>query len=220
MPLEIKLTAGEAEDRRECAARLERLGVQLSADQWSALERYVALLIKWQRAINLVAPSTLSTLWTRHVLDSLQIVPLIPANVSTSLDLGSGAGFPGVPVSIARPDIRTTLVESDTRKATFLAEVARVAAPGIIVRSERIEAIRPGTVDLVTARALAPLPKLLEWAFPATDLHTICLFHKGARLDEELTAAAGNWMMDVDRVGSVTEPAAAILRIRHLQRRA
>jgi 16S rRNA (guanine527-N7)-methyltransferase len=183
------------------------------------LQTYAELLRKWQRSINLVGRSTLDDLEGRHFDDSLQLLPLLPLETRRLVDLGSGAGFPGLVLAAERPEIAVTLVESDQRKAAFLMEVARTIAPNASVKVARIEALAPFAVDVVTARALAPLTKLLAWAAPFATDPAICLFHKGATADEELTEAAADWMMDVQRVPSVTEQNASILRISRLRPR-
>jgi 16S rRNA (guanine527-N7)-methyltransferase len=183
------------------------------------LQTYGELLRKWQRSINLVGRSTLDDLERRHFDDSLQLLSLLPSGARTLIDLGSGAGFPGLVIAAERPDIAVTLVESDQRKAAFLIEAARTIAPNASVKASRIEALVPFPVDVVTARALAPLPKLLSWAAPFATDPAICLFHKGANVDTELTEAARDWMMDVQRVPSLTEQNASILRISQLRPR-
>jgi len=183
------------------------------------LQTYADLLRKWQRSINLVGRSTLDDLERRHFDDSLQLLPLLPPETRTLIDLGSGAGFPGLVLAAERPDIVVTLVESDQRKAAFLIEVARAIAPNASVKASRVEALAPFPVDVVTARALAPLSKLLSWAAPFATDPAICLFHKGANVDAELTEAARDWMMDVQRVPSVTEQNASIIRISRLRPR-
>jgi 16S rRNA (guanine527-N7)-methyltransferase len=195
------------------------LHVDLADDIWNRLAIHVAQLRKWQRAINLVGPSTLADAWHRHVLDSLQLLPLIPATARRLVDLGSGAGFPGLVIAVARPDLAVTLIEADARKAAFLAETARLIAPATHITATRIETLAAQPADVVTARALAPLSNLLAWASKFTSDPTICLFHKGERLDDELTAARVRWMMDIDRVPSVTAPGAAILRVARLRSR-
>ncbi len=205
--------------RDEIAGAIAQLGLSFSEDVWRGLEIHVSALLKWQRSINLVARSTLDEVWTRHVVDSLQLLPLIPAGARTLVDLGSGAGFPGLVVAIARPDLSVRLVESDNRKAVFLGEVARQAAPATVIVNKRIEAAAPDPADVVTARALAPLSQLLDWAHRFTTDPTICLFHKGKSIDDELTDAERRWMMTMDRVPSVTAPDAAILRVARLRPR-
>lgn len=188
--------------------------------QSAKLQTYADLLLKWQRAINLVGRSTLPDLERRHFEDSLQLLPLLPPNAKTLIDLGSGAGFPGLVIAAERPGLAVTLVESDQRKVAFLLEVARSIAPNATVKAARLETLTPFPVDVVTARAFAPLPKLLSWAAPFATDPAICLFHKGGNVDAELTEAERDWMMDVQRVPSVTEQGASILRISRLRPRA
>jgi 16S rRNA (guanine527-N7)-methyltransferase len=204
----------------EFVQALEALGVNVSRETMSALEAYAALLAKWQRAINLVSRATLGDLWRRHFLDSAQLLPLLgPAG--DIVDLGSGAGFPGLVLAIlsGRP---THLIESDRRKAAFLGEAARAAGCGdrVTVHASRIEAVQPWSAGTVTARALADLGSLLALAAPFCGPDTVCLFPKGARADEELTAAERLWKMVTERRRSVTDPTGLILRLSHLERRA
>jgi 16S rRNA (guanine527-N7)-methyltransferase len=215
----VDLLQSNTMDRSDIADALTPLGVILSDEVWRGLEAHVRLLEKWQPAINLVGKSTLADIWQRHILDSLQILPLIPPSAQTLIDLGSGAGFPGLVVATARPDLAVRLVESDGRKAAFLGEVARSAAPNAVVLNARIDAVPAVPADVVTARALAPLTTLLEWADRFRSDPAICLFHKGESLDAELTEARQHWMMDVDRVPSLTAPGAAIVRVAHLRPR-
>ncbi len=209
----------ETSDAEAVRRRAESLGIAFADDSWDRLRLHVETLLKWQPRINLVAKSTLADIWHRHVLDSLQLVPLLPGTARSVIDLGSGAGFPGLVLSAARPVLDVSLVEADHRKSAFLLEASRVAGTSVKVITQRIEAVSPTPVDIVTARALAPLPKLLEWAAKFQHGHTICLFHKGEGLDSELTEAARHWMMDLDRVPSVTAPGAAIVRVARLRPR-
>lgn len=204
---------------RAIVADAARLGLSLSENVWQRLEAHVTLLEKWLPAINLIGKSTRTDIWHRHVLDSLQLLPLIPPEARTVADLGSGAGFPGLVIAAARPELVVRLFEADGRKAAFLRQAASEMAEKAAVMAVRIEAVPVEPVDIVTARALAPLPKLLGWAAKFVTDPAICLFHKGAGVDNELTAARRDWMMDVDRVPSATAPDAAILRIARLQSR-
>ena len=203
----------------DVVAEAQRIGIILPDDVWDRLAAHVALLRKWQPAINLVGPATLPDVWRRHVLDSLQLLPQIPTTAERLVDLGSGAGFPGLVIAIARPDLSVTLIEADSRKAAFLAECARATAPRTRIITARIESLPPEPADVVTARALAPLAKLFDWAAKFVSDPAICLFHKGKGLDDELTAAQRHWMMDIDRVPSVTAPDATILRVARLRPR-
>ncbi|MFI5019634.1 MAG: 16S rRNA (guanine(527)-N(7))-methyltransferase RsmG [Dongiales bacterium] len=198
------------------AAFAEATGV--SRETLALLEGYAALLVKWQKAINLVAPDSLPDLWRRHMLDSAALFPLIPATARTLVDLGSGAGFPGLVLAIMGvPEVH--LVESDTRKCAFLSEGARLFAPGrVTVHRTRIEAAPAIAADVVTARALADLTKLLAYAAPFLAPDGICLFPKGRRVEDELTLAKQTWTMAVERVANPADPSGIILRIKGLAR--
>jgi len=181
------------------------------------LERYAALLRQWQKAVNLVAPSTLEDLWRRHMLDSAQLFPLLPTPSCRIADLGSGAGFPGLVLAIlgAGP---VTLLESDGRKCAFLREVIRQTGAGAEVREGRIEAQRLSRFPLIVARALAPLAALLELTEPLLAPGGACLFPKGARVEEELTQAGKAWKMRVERYPSETDPGGCIVRLGEIAR--
>ncbi|HVO01164.1 MAG TPA: 16S rRNA (guanine(527)-N(7))-methyltransferase RsmG [Candidatus Cybelea sp.] len=202
---------------------LQALGVDVPRETLAALEAYAALLKKWQRAINLVAASTLDDIWGRHFLDSAQLLPLLAppeAGDGGITDLGSGAGFPGLVLAILSGR-RTQLIESDQRKAAFLGEAARATrcAGRVQIHPARIEALRPWTAGTVTARALADLPTLLAMAAPFCGPETVCVFAKGARADDELTAAELDWNMTTERRRSITDSTGLILRVSHLVRR-
>jgi 16S rRNA (guanine527-N7)-methyltransferase len=180
------------------------------------LEGYADLLLKWQSAINLVGASSLPELWRRHFLDSAVLFPLLPRSAECVADLGSGAGFPGLVLAILGvPEVH--LVEADTRKCTFLAEAARLFAPGhVVVHRGRIETIRRFGADVVTARALADLASLIAYAKPFLRPGGICLFPKGARVEDELTLAEQTWTMQVERLPNPTDSSGTILRIKGL----
>ncbi|HYD99816.1 MAG TPA: 16S rRNA (guanine(527)-N(7))-methyltransferase RsmG [Alphaproteobacteria bacterium] len=189
---------------------VERCGV--SRETLPRLEAYAAALAKWQPAINLVAPATLPDLWRRHILDSAQLWPLLPAGTASLVDFGSGAGFPGLVLAILGVP-QVTLIESDTRKAAFLREAARAAGVAVTVEAKRIEAVPPRPADAVSARALAALSALLPHAAAWLKPGGIALFPKGKTAEDELTAAGKDWTMQVERVPSLTDAAATILRI-------
>lgn len=193
----------------------------VSRETLERLKQYAALLVKWQRAINLVAPRTLPDLWYRHMLDSAQLWPLLPAETKVLIDLGSGAGFPGMVLAIMGVP-KVHLVEADARKAMFLREAARISLPrdsAVVVHPQRLEGLPPFPVDAITSRGLAPLSVLLRYAVDFIDEKTVCIFPKGARADEELTEAGKDWRMRIERVPSITNPAATIFRISELVRR-
>ena len=196
----------------------------VSRETVERLEAYIALLTRWNARINLVAPATIKTAWARHIVDSAQLFGLAPAWASSWIDLGSGAGLPGLPIAALAaekaPGLRVTLVESDTRKAAFLATAAREMDLRVSIEPRRIEALGPGNYDVVSARALAPLDRLCALAHRFAAPGTIFLFLKGARLDSELTAAAESWHIQAERIVSRTDPEATVLRILELEPRA
>ena len=172
----------------------------VSRETEQRLDRYVALLLEWQAKTNLVAPSTLPHLWTRHISDSLQLLDLAP-DAKIWVDLGSGGGFPGVVLACAlaeRPGAEVHLVERIAKKAAFLREAIRVTgAPGIVHLSEIGDIVEKwsGGVDCVTARALAPLHQLIGFAEPLVKRGAKALFLKGQDVEAELTEAAKYWII-------------------------
>jgi 16S rRNA (guanine527-N7)-methyltransferase len=194
----------------------------VSRETEAALERYSDLLRKWQDAKNLVGPATLDRLWLRHFLDSAQLVPLLGAARSI-VDLGSGAGFPGLVIALihGRTGVEIELVESNQRKAAFLAEAIRVTHAPAILRAQRIEDYvkqRSQGIDIVTARALAPLDRLLELADPLLKTGARALFMKGRDVEQELTQAQRSWRLDSDLVPSLTDESARIVVVRGAHR--
>ena len=189
----------------------------VSRETRERLNTYADLLRKWQRSINLVGPRTIDDLWNRHFTDSAQLLPLIPPSARVLVDFGSGAGFPGLVLAILGV-AQVHLIESDQRKATFLREVARATGTPITVHAKRIEQVAPFPADVVSARALAPLADLLGFAAPFLRPDSLCLFPKGQMAEDELTAASKNWNMNVDRIQSVTDPSATILRVSQVSR--
>lgn len=190
----------------------------VSRETLGRLSAYAALLTKWQRRINLVGPKTLPDLWRRHMLDSAQLLPLLPAGARVLVDLGSGAGFPGLVLAAmgaTRGIEAVHLIESDQRKAVFLREAARCMGLGerVTVHATRIESLAPIAADCVTARALAPVEALLGYAARAAGVGTPCLFLKGKRLEDELTAAKSSWYIKYRIDASQSDPEGAILFI-------
>jgi 16S rRNA (guanine527-N7)-methyltransferase len=155
------------------------------------------------------------------MFDSAQLLKLLPPETSSLADIGSGAGFPGLVLAIL--GVRQVhLIESDARKCAFLAEAARAAGldarRSLVIHQRRAEAIEALQVDVVTARACAPLPKLLGYAAPMLRADSVCLFLKGRRVEEELTAVEKTWRMEVERFPSFSDPSGTILRINQVAR--
>lgn len=204
----------------EFVKELNRLGIDVSRETLARLETYAALLVKWQAKINLVGPATLPDLWRRHFLDSAQLLPLLPPAPGVLVDLGSGAGFPGLVLAIMS-EWRVHLVDSDQRKCAFLRQVALDTGVNtrVAIHAQRFEAVAGYKAEIVTARACAPLAALLGYALPFLGENGRCLFLKGAQAEEELTAAEADWNMQVERRPSLTDPAGTIFVIEQLKRR-
>ena len=182
------------------------------------LETYADLLRQWSRRINLVAASTLADPWRRHFLDSAQLRPLIPATATGLVDLGSGAGFPGLVLAIMGvPGVE--LVEADARKCAFLREAARVSQAAARIHNKRIDSLPRHPVDVVTARGCAPLDRLLPWAERFVGPETVCLFPKGAEAGQELATARRDWDFDVIEHKSRSDPRGVLLCLSRLARR-
>lgn len=189
---------------------LAQLGV--SRETLARLESYVALTLRWSPSIRLISQRDETFVWRRHVLDSLQIMPLLRDIAPPAADFGSGGGFPGLALAIAlnRP---FHLIESDTRKSAFLIEAAQATGAMITVHPKRIEAVTLPPLRLITARGLAPLTTLLALAAPKLAPDGVCFFHKGRNAAAELTAAHHRWQMDVICHPSRTDPSGTILQI-------
>lgn len=202
----------------DIAAKAMALGPAYGIDAETAerIARFAAHLEKWQKAINLVSAKSLPQLWERHILDSLQLVPLIPPGARTLVDVGSGAGFPGLILAlVGRWDVH--LVESDTRKSVFLRDSARLCGVPVTVHAVRIESLAAPKADVITARALAPVADLLRLTAGFRQTGTVHLFPKGRGAEAELTEAEKTWTLAVDRIPSLTDPDAVILKIGEVQ---
>ncbi len=177
------------------------------------LDVYLAHLRKWQRAINLVGPKTLSDPWRRHILDSAQLVSCLPKHGPIKIaDLGSGAGLPGLILAIMTgADVH--MIESDQRKATFIREGARLTETDVTVHVQRIEDAPPLNADVVTARALAPMDRLLPWVYRHLKNGGKSLLLKGAEAEEELTLTAKQWTMKTSRKRSLSDGSGTVLII-------
>jgi 16S rRNA (guanine527-N7)-methyltransferase len=198
--------------------------VPVSRETLARLDRFVATLLTWQRRINLIAPASVGELWTRHVADSLQLVPLAPA-VRVWLDLGAGGGFPGLAIACAlaeTPGARVHLIESNGKKAAFLREAVRLTGVPAVVHQARIEQM--GTrleerIDVVTARALAPLADLFGLAEPWLKRGAQALFPKGQDVGAELTEASKYWNIEAVLTPSRTDPHGRIVVVHRAERR-
>lgn len=191
----------------------------VSRETLERLDAFVGLLAAWSRITDLISDAAWPTLWTRHIADSAQLLALAPT-AQTWLDIGSGAGFPGLIVAILvadQPDAKVKLVESDKRKAAFLSEAARALSLPIAVQGVRAErAINESTAapDIVTARALAPLSRLLQMTGPLISKGAIALFLKGKNLQNELTPEIASDRFLFETIPSRTSADGHILRVR------
>lgn len=194
----------------------------VSRETEKRLDIYVELLLRWQQTTNLISPSTIPQLWTRHIADSLQLIELAPG-AKTWVDLGSGGGFPAIPIACVlagKPGAMVHLVESNGKKAAFLREVIRATGVPTQVHAERIEKFvsnHVNTVDVVSARALAPLKILCDQAFPLIERGAIGLFLKGLDVESELTEASKYWTLETRKVSSKTSPDGCIVIVRNLK---
>ncbi|WP_395369918.1 16S rRNA (guanine(527)-N(7))-methyltransferase RsmG [Komagataeibacter diospyri] len=189
----------------------------VSRETRDRLERYADILLRWNQRINLVSPHDLPHLWSRHIADSLQLARLIPPGPVSLVDMGSGGGFPGLVIACAT-DAQVTLIESDQRKAAFLREAARMAGVQVRVCAQRLEVADVPPAQVVTARALAPLSRLLEWGARFLQPDGFCLFLKGRNAEDELTTASADWRMATTRIPSRTNADGVILELSDIRR--
>ena len=204
------------EDRARAVALF---GDDVSRETWERLDRLVERVIERQRVMNLVAASTIPQIWTRHVADSLQLLDLAPA-AKRWIDLGAGAGFPGLVIASALgPNGEVHLVESNQKKASFLRETARALSLSAIVHARRIEDfVADKPFDIVTARALAPLDRLIDYTIPLLTTGAVGLFPKGQDVGAELTQASKSWSIEAELIPSKTDPHGRIVVVRHARR--
>jgi 16S rRNA (guanine527-N7)-methyltransferase len=217
-----KITIDPADKERALAL------IHVSRETLARLERFVEALLLGTERQNLIGPSTIPTIWTRHVADSLQLIELAP-KAKVWADFGAGAGFPGIPIActlVGHEGAAVHLIESIGKKANFLREAVRVTGAPAVVHQVRAENFSAGqstqlgdSVDVVTARALAPLKLLCDLAFPLIQRGAIGLFPKGQDVDAELTEATKYWKIETNKVPSKTSPGGTIVVVTHLERR-
>lgn len=184
----------------------------VSRETQARLDHFAALLLKWNPTINLVSRRDESALWDRHIRDSLALIPALPPAPTRAIDFGTGGGFPGLILAIAT-NIPYDLVESDQRKAAFLREAARETAAPARVIAQRVEDATLEPAPLITARAVAPLAKLLTLATPHLAPGGVCVFPKGRTVDEELRDARQHWHFTEQRWPNPAAPDGCILRL-------
>ncbi len=200
--------------RAEVAARVSR-------ETLERLDRYEALLVRWQAAFNLVGPATLADFWRRHALDSLQLLDVAPPSALRWTDIGSGAGFPGLVLAAAlceRPGACMRLIEPNHKRAAFLREAARALAAPVVVTAAKVENAPVEPCDIVTARAVAPLTDLLGMAEPYLAAGAMGLFLKGQDIVSELTEAARYWSIEAEIVSSRSDERGRILVVKEVRR--
>jgi 16S rRNA (guanine527-N7)-methyltransferase len=191
--------------------------LDVSRETLERLTVYLDLLRRWQAAINLVGPATLADPWRRHFLDSAQLAAHLPPATTNLVDLGSGAGFPGMVLALL--GVRGVhLIEADRRKAEFLRAVARATGAPATIHAARIERVPAWPAEVIVARALAPLPRLLELAERFVAADSVCLLLKGASVTGELTSARASWHMVSEMLPSLSEPTGVVLQLRGIHR--
>ncbi|TDE37003.1 16S rRNA (guanine(527)-N(7))-methyltransferase RsmG [Antarcticimicrobium sediminis] len=195
--------------------------LDVSRETMDRLNRFVAVLEKWNPRINLVSRNSISEVWTRHIADSLQVFRCTTP-IGHWVDLGSGGGFPGLVIAILAqemaPDLRVTLVESDQRKSAFLRTAAREAGVRCTVITERIETLEPQEADILSARALADLETLMDYTQRHLKPGGVALFPKGVTWKKECVAARQRWNFNAEQITSKTDPDAVILKIEGVSR--
>jgi 16S rRNA (guanine527-N7)-methyltransferase len=189
----------------------------MTPDTEARLQAFAALLTRWNATLNLVAPRDIDVLWDRHIVDCLQLLPLMPPGVTRGIDLGTGGGFPGLVLAIAT-GVPFDLIESDRRKASFLRTAVLETKATASVHCCRIEQAAVPPAPLVTARALAPLPRLLPMVARLLTGDGTCLLLKGAKAAEELEAARRGWTMTVQQTPSRTSAEGVVLRLTEIRR--
>ncbi len=180
------------------------------------LKKYMSLILKWQKAINLVSKSEENDLWQRHILDSAQLFFLIPDTASSLVDMGTGGGFPGLVLAVLNQELkgrltRITLIESDARKCVFLQEVARELGVNVTILNERLENVKGVQSDVVTSRALGCVSDLLRWGKRFQKERTVFLFLKGVRVDQELEQ--NPFLCQVEKIPSVVNSTGCVLKM-------
>jgi len=189
----------------------------VSRETLNRLTAYVELLGQWNRRINLVSANTMGDVWRRHILDCAQLAKHLPRHARIVVDLGAGAGLPGlVLAAMGVPEMH--LVECDLRKTAFLREAARIMDVSVTLHPDRIEKLPGFATDAVVARACAPLSQLIDYSEKFLSPQTICLFLKGESAAEELSLARESWSMTAETVASLSDPSGVILKLSSIRR--
>ena len=191
--------------------------IDVSRETLARLKAYAGLLVDWNARHNLVSQASLEDVWRRHFLDSAQLARLVPDSARTLVDLGSGAGFPGLVLAeLLRGRVAVTLVEATAKKCRFLEAVSGRLELPVVIHNSRAEDLPREIFDVVTARACAPLPLLLRYAQHFAGPATTCLFLKGQNVAAELTEARKSWRMKVRQHPSLSDASGVILQVGEL----
>ena len=195
------------------------VGEHVPRETAAGLEQLVAMVLDEMPRQNLIAASTADQIWARHIVDSAQLASLAPADARRWMDLGSGAGFPGIVIALMWPELRMTLVESRRKRIDFLTRVADALglADRVTIAGQRLEMLEASSEDVISARAFAPLDRLLPLAHRFSTAGTCWLLPKGRSAASELEAVTGSWQGDFRIVPSVTDPDAAIIAASQVQ---
>lgn len=193
----------------------------VSRETSEELETYVHLLLKWNQKINLIGRSTEDDIWQRHIKDSIQLNQYIPEGVSRLIDLGTGAGLPGIVIAILRKDVYITLVESNTKKTSFLLHIKQqLKLNNVTIINKRIESIKiDDKFDVITSRALASLSDLFAYTIEFSQKNTLCIFPKGSKLEDEIKDAKQNWLFEEEIRKSEVEQNSYIMLVRNIIKR-
>lgn len=196
---------------------MDWLSARVSRETIDRFRLYHDMLSRWQKTINLVAPSTLEAAWSRHFVDSAQLFDLAPNNAQHWIDMGAGGGFPGLVIAAMaeerRPGFQMTVIESDIRKCGFMREAARAMGVRVNIFSRRIADVPKQNADVVSARALSNLSALISYAQPHVKKGACLLFPKGESYQAELETVPLHWQTQAETFASVTDSAATILRL-------
>lgn len=186
--------------------------LDVSRETISKIETYVGLLVKWQSSINLISNSTIADIWERHILDCAQLVPFLPKEPSRILDCGTGAGLPAVILAILT-DHPIEMVESDSRKCAFLQTALRETDRKAVIHNERLETLSFRDADIITARAFAPLDRLLGWCEPQQKPGQLFWLLKGRGVNEELTKLPNSQTLEIEKFPSLVPGEGIILNL-------
>ena len=195
----------------------------VSRETIEKLKKFQNMVLEWNKKINLISKASEQNIWERHIIDSLQLYPLIEEKDKVLYDFGSGAGFPAIVLAILSeqfyPNLNITLIESIGKKVLFLENVKKSLNLNITILKDRIENLNLSKPDIITSRALASLDKLLEYSIPFIDKKTKMIFPKGEKWLEEVNKAKIKWLFEYTNIKSITEEKGCILLIKNVRRK-